>query len=552
MPVLALAVGLSYLGSTMRNVATTSRQGAVEGQSWPEVAGGNLGVAVCLAGAGSISLIVWGCLAALPNVSAALLGQWPYDLVGTRTQPLFSRLVEAKHLIAGIWLLLVFTTRLPPAMGLSGGVNYAPMVKGAGLSLAACVTWLIGAELAPLGHGYALLGAIFSTGLFTLALARLARYFTSAAPEPLDQVARWLARSSPRAFFLGASLATYGLLFRPLFYDLLWFAPVFEWLVVLTFAVIAIVRTRSRIKGELTNAAAPVAEWPNWSRHVQTTEEKRDPRMDWLLGYQRSFVDTGQSRGVWGYLLALMLRNQVPLGPITQVLQPLRSCFLASNRFDPWPGKPRRLKRRRERALMDAFGLAATALAHPLRGPEEVDETRSREVGERFVERGADPTELAVVLATAYWRNGADLDKAIDLWFPLMSLVDRPRVNLLKRVARGEYRLLNFRRRYRVWDREQRMIIVDGAASHLFGEGTIDNLTVAILNEEVRVDDYFSPFYLWRLLPGEPVEVWENAWGRRWLRPGDGLRFYAASTDIKRQPVLPKDYAVAERELMTA
>ena len=549
---LLLAVGLSYFGSILRNIASTSHRWTTEGRVWPGVAAEYMRLTAGLLGAASLGTALWGCLSTLPNVSASLLGQWPYDLVGTRTQPLFGLLYEARYLIAGLWLLLVFSTRLPTTTGPINTVNYMPLLKATGLSLMACITWIIGANLATLGHGYALLGAIIATGLFFLAISRLARYFSDSPDPLLGDASRWLAKSSLRAILLGTFLATYGLLLRPLFYDVLWFAPIFEWLVVLAFALVAIMWSRARIKRGVGAGPAPRADWTEWSRHVQTTEEKRDPHLDGLIAFQRHFVDTGDWRRMWTYLLGLMLRNQVSLQRIPPVFEPLRGCYLASTRTDLWPRRARRLRKRREEALSNTIDLAESALSCPKFETEELDEIRLWAIAEPFVELGAGPTELAVALSSAYWQRGADLNQAVDLWFPLMTLTDRPRTRLLRRLVTPISRLLRRGRTDRTWDRERRMVIVHGAASHLFGEETMDILTVAILDEEVRIDDYSSPFYPWRLLPGEPVEVWENPRGLPWLRHGDELRFYAASTDIKRRPALPKDYAVAERGLITA
>ncbi len=552
LPALLLAVGLSYFGSILRNIASTSHRWTAEERVWPGAAAGYLRLTAGVLGAAALGTVLWSCLSALPNVSASLLGQWPYDLVGTRTQPPFGLVYEARYLIAGFCLLLVFSTRLPTTMGPLDTVNYMPLLKATGLGLAGCVSWLLGADLAPLGHGYVLLGAIVGTGLFFLAISRLARYFSDSPNPLLGDASRWLAKSSLRAILLGTFLATYGLLLRPLFYDVLWFAPIFEWLVVLTFALVAIMWSRARIRRGVGAGPAPRADWTEWSRHVQTTEEKRDPHLDGLIAYQRHFVETGEWRRMWTYILGLMLRNQVSMQRIPPVFEPLRSCCLASTRTDLWPRRARRLRNRREKALSDTIGLADVALSCPKFETEELDELRLWAIAEPFVELGAGPTELAVALSNAYWQRGADLNQAIDLWFPLMTLEDRPRTRLLRRLVTLISRLLRRVRKDRTWDRERRMVIVHGAASHLFGEETIDILTVAILDEEVRIDDYFSPFYPWRLLPGEPVEVWENARGLPWLRHGDELRFYAASTDIKRRPVLPKDCAVAERGLITA
>ena len=552
LPALLLAVGLSYFGSILRNIASTSHRWTTEGRIWPGVAAEYMRLTAGLLGAASLGTALWGCLSTLPNVSASLLGQWPYDLVGTRTQPLFGLLYEARYLIAGLWLLLVFSTRLPTTTGPINTVNYMPLLKATGLSLMACITWIIGANLATLGHGYALLGAIIATGLFTLAISRLARYSpASRGPLPGD-VIRWFAGSSFRAFSLGSFLAAYGLLLRPLFYDMLWFAPIFEWLVVLTFAVVAIMWSRTRIRPGVAIIAAPIADWLNWSRHVQTTEERRDPHLDGLLTYHQIFIATGEWQRIWGYFLGLMLRNQVSMQRIPPVFEPFRSCYLASTRTDLWPRKAGRLRKRREKALSDTIGLAEAALSCPKSETEELDELRLWAIAEPFVELGADPTELAVALSNAYWQRGADLNQAVDLWFPLMTLTDRPRTRLLRRLVTPISRLLRRGRTDRTWDRERRLRILDGAISHLFLEVTCDSLAMAIVDQRLPIEDRRQGYYLYRLSLGEAVEILEET--RDWcrFRPGEGSQSYTLLRRMPRRPVLPKDYPIVERRLFTA
>ena len=529
---------------------------ADEGQVWPGVLAGHLVLTATLSGAVSLALIVWGCVATLPNVSAALLGEWPFDLVGTRTMPLFGLLYEARYQIAAYWLLLVFGIRLLSTMGPLDAVNYMPLLKAAGLGVTGCLSWLIGARLAPLGHGYVLVGAIVGTALFMLGISRLARYF-SASPGPLlGDVSRWLARSSLRAILLGTFLATYGLLLRPLFYDVLWFAPIFEWLVVLAFASVAIMWSRARIRRGVGAGPAPRADWTEWSRHVQTTEEKRDPYLDGLIDFQRHFVDTGEWRRMWAYVLGLLLRNQVSLQRIPPVFESLRSCYLASTRTDLWPRRAGRLRKRRENALSDIIGLAEAALSCPKSETEEIDELRVWAIGEPFVESGTSPAEIAVGLSNAYWHRGAALNQAIDLWFPLITLTDRPRTRLLRRLVTLISRLLGRMRKDSTWDRERRRRILAGAISLLFLEGTCDSLGVAIVDQEIPMDDYRLGYYRYRLTRGEAVETLEEYRYLCRFRPGDGPQGYTLQRALPRSPVLLKDYSmdypIVKRRLITA
>ncbi len=418
LPALMLALGCSYLGSTLGNLAdlvvslvNTSRlRWAMVGQS--------LLVAASLALATSGALVVWGSLSTLPNVSAALLGQWPHLALGNSTLPHFSRLFEARHLAAGFCLALVFARKLPDASGSAFGTPITALTKVGGYGLAGCLAWLLAAELSSLGHGYLLLGAVVASGLFGAALAHLLRCFAFAPGGVLESAARWLSESILRAFLLGSFLAFYGLLLRPLFYDMLWFAPIYEWLVVLAFAVIAINRMRKRVKTEVIPNTAPAAAWSNWSRHVQTTEERPDPRLTGLLSLQQQFIDTGEWGQVWQYLIGLLLRNQAPLESVPSVFTPLRRCHLASARLAPWPGRENRTLRRREAALAQSLATAEIVLSMPSAPLEPLDEGRLQQVERPFLDEGAGPEALAVTLAAGYWRRGASLTSATALWFP--------------------------------------------------------------------------------------------------------------------------------------
>ena len=463
-------MGAGYLGNALRNIGQVSDRWANPDTPLWTVAVECVGIAAALATAAGGALMAWGILGSLPNIGAAALDQWPELLMGGWIPLYSSQLFEAKHLVAGFFLALGFARVLPSAEEDAVGTEYRPLLKAGAYALSGYMAWLVAAKLAYLGHGYPLLGAAIAGGLFAAAAAMVVRSLVPSPGGVLTDAARWLSQSTFRAFFLGASLVLYGLLLRPLLYEALWFAPVYEWLVVLAFAFVPINRLRKGVRAEIAPEAALPASWPDWSRHYQVSEERPDARIVGLVALQQGFVNTGEWGPVWHYLVGLLLRNGTAIESTPAVFAPMRRCYLTS--VTPglrWRGKKVNVKHR-EMALADTMARAEAALSLPSAPLDTVNEVRLREVATPFLDQGGEPEELAVTLTAASWQRGADLGSAAALWFPLMTLVDAP-VS-----GRGIMAYLRwvfwriFRRGTPHWDRERRQRIVDEAASHLFGE----------------------------------------------------------------------------------
>ena len=468
LPALAAAMGAGYLGNASRNIGKVSDRWANPDTPLWVGAVECVGIGAALTTAAGGALMAWGILGSLPNMSAAALDQWPELLMGGWVQLYFSQLFEAKQLVAGFFLALGFARGLPSAEEDGTGTEYRPLLKAGAYALSGYMAWLVAAKLAYLGHGFPLVGAAIAGGLFAAAAAMVVRSLVPSPGGVLTDAARWLSQSTFRAFFLGASLVLYGLLLRPLLYEALWFAPVYEWLVVLAFAFVPVNRLRKGVRAEVAPEAALPASWPDWSRHYQVSEDRPDARMVGLVYLQQGFVNTGKWEPVWHYLVGLLLRNGTAIESIAAVFAPMRRCYLES--VTPglrWPGKK---VKHREVALADTMARAGAALSLPSPPLDTVDEVRLREVATPFLDRGGEPEELAVTLTAASWQRGSDLGSAAALWFPLMTLVDAPVSGrgILAHLRWVCWRV--FRRGTPHWDRERRQRIVDEAASQLFGE----------------------------------------------------------------------------------
>ena len=554
LPALAAALGASYLGSALMNAAEVSVRWVDPDMPTRVLAVESVKLIAALASAVSWALVGWGVLGTLPNISAAALDRWPALLSGSWVPLHVSRLFEARHLLMGFLMLLGFARRVPSVGGTEQGLVYRPLIKASSYGLAGYVAWLAAAKLAPLGHEYALLGAAIAGGLFMSAAAMVVRIFVSESGGVLASVAQWFSESTLRAFFFGVSLVLYGLLLRPLLYETLWFAPVYEWLVVLSFAAIPLNRLRKGVREEVAPQSARPAAWPNWSRHVQVSEERRDPRMDGLLLLQQRFIDTGEWGRVWNYLVGLMLRNQTPIERIPAVFEPMTRWGRDSAAPRLRPPKDRGVRAHRQAALAETMTRVEEVFSLPRGSLEKVDEAGLQEAAGPFLDLGKGPEKLAVTLTAAYWQQGAALGSAAVLWFPLMTLVDDPVADAgvgVRACLRKVFWNV-FKRGAPRWDRERRQRMADGAASHLFGNGTLEDLPVVVLSRQATVYEARRGGPEHRLPRGGSIEVIEESETGIRVRPSEGQHSYFTLDRLERGPVLPADHLVMEQEGVTA
>ena len=545
LPALVAATGASYLGSVLHNFAGVTERWNDAGALRRTLTAEGIYLAASLAAAASLALIAWGLIGSLPSVNAAALDRWPDFLLKGWTPLHLSHLFEARHLVLGFALALGFAGRLPAGQAGIAGTPYRPMFRAAAFVVSGYLAWLVTGKLAPLGHGYSLLGATVSGGLFVVALTLALRGIVSTSHGMFANAARWLSESTSRSFFLGASIVLYGLLVRPLVYQSLWFAPVYEWLIVLAFASVPLNQLRKGIKAQVVAAGAPHAAWPNWSRHYQVSEERRDPRMTGLLVLQQRFIETGEWGRLWLYLVGLLLRNGAPTASVAAAFTPMRNCYLESVKPRLRKLNQKSARRLREAALTDTVARAEAAMSLPSTPLAALDEARLREAGAAFLQEGDGPEQLAVALTLAYWQQGADLNLASELWFPLMTLVDSPAAgsglgafsrSLLWRIFRGGSP---------AWDPVRRQSMMDRAVSHLFGEGSHRDLPVAVLHQQITVIEGRRSGPQRQLLRGASVEVLEETGGEARLRPGESLRGYFFAEGVPRELVLPSSTPTA-------
>ena len=274
------------------------------------------------------------------------------------------------------------------------------------------------------------------------------------------------------------------------------------------------------------------------------TQEHGDTRLDALLAPLQHYVDTGEWNYVWRYVLALLLRNQVPLEDISEVFEPIRRCHLAAAKRRAFRRpKQKMLEKWRRQALEKAMARAERALALPKSPPETVDENRLLRTARPFLDVGGDPKNIAVLLAAVYWQKGAGIDDAAALWFPLITLDNRD-APPFEPTFRKIIDRLSRRRGIRMahWNLARRQRMIGGAVAHLFGEGTYQDLAVALSNSEMTVSLGDSWKYRRHRIPQRrAVEIIPRNGSGYLIRSGEHPNNYMVLPRFERQPILPGD-----------
>ncbi len=419
----------------------------------------------------SLSLVAWALFASLPLVSAPLLDDSRTAAFGLASMPYFAAMYEIRFLFAGFVFALLLVLSLPDPLWRPARWHFRPMLAATGFTASGCLMLISGASLASLGHGFALFGAVIGTGLLTLGVAQMAAYVVN-SPEPIVAgPARWLLGSKLRGFLIGGTLAFYGMLLRPLMYDALWFAEIYEWVAVLALAVWALLKIRGNLKTFVETSGAAPTSWTGWYRHEQRFEERPDPRWNAMERWRQRFLDSGDWSSLWTYLMGLLCRNSASPQSVRAVFRPLREASPTLGTGILRRSVRHRVRQRREAALGRCLRNAEHALSLPKGTPGFVDESVFKESAEPFIQSGEEPETMAANVISAYLQRGADVNHAVGLWFPLVSSSD---------TESGWFEFPWVRRRRRRRAQERRRKLVEGAISHLSGQGSHAALPVGV------------------------------------------------------------------------
>ncbi len=455
MAVLTQALLISYAAIVMRNVARIGVPGR-----YGRIATNALGLASPVLQSAALALAVLVALNHLPVVNALMLDHSVTEDAGIKVFPVFGSLFDARYIIAALSFASVIAVNLPRLQTDYVLGRYSSMLVAALYGAIAFLAWATGTSMSNLGHGLVLGGALAGAGLYLLVLSHLAGYVQHSSNRAVADVASWLAASRIRALVLGMNVAFYVLLLRPVLYEYLWFAPLYEYTALLILMLVVLMRVVEHLRAVERAAGSETPVWTDWSHHWQTLESRPDRRMEVTAELRQAFVDRGEWKLLWTYLMGLLHRSEASTESIREVCRPLRNSASSSTirsllRLRKWA------RAGRAEALEESLGRLEKALATVERPLGRVGEDQLRVAARAYVESGTELDALAVALIMAHCQRGGDVTQAVDRWFHLLESPDAPPRRFWQPVRRSPAATA---------DAGQRLRLVEDAISQLPGE----------------------------------------------------------------------------------
>lgn len=457
MTLLTLGIALSWAASIAGNVARLD----LRSRFWP-AASVALALANAVGAAIAVGMSVWVVLDHLPVLNAALIDNESTRRIGREALPFLSAFFDVRTPAAALGAALAFALTLPwPGEGWAF-TRWQPPLNAVAYCAAGYLVWVVGSTLSPLGHGFVIAGAAGAAGMFALGLTQVFGY-AAGSRSALAPMARWLAVSRLRGVVLGAALAVYGLLLRPVLYETLWFAALYEYIALLAVLVLALLFVVDLLRRDAAGPEAQEPESSEWARHRQVLESKDDPRSTLASAMRRRFVDYGEWKPLWSYLMGLLYRNGASVEGMHTALRPLHAGAVSSAalRF-----LDRSALRRmgRAAALEEALRRTESALASDQPTTPSITEDDLRTAAAPYVETGSDVERLVIALIVAHCQGGLDVQSGIDYWLHLLDAPQRGSGPFLLPWARADARI-----RARI----ERVRLVDNAATMLFGSASV-------------------------------------------------------------------------------
>ena len=451
-----LALLISYATSVLRNIAGLQVQGR-----YRRLAARAFGVAVELAYPLPWTILIWVGLNHLPVANATLLDHSVSRYTGQQLLPLFGILFDLRYIAATLFYVAVLAFKIPKAQARYVSERYSFLLPALLYSATGYLVWTAGSHLSPLGHGFLLVGVVIAIGMYSLALSHLASMFSNSSVGLSAEVAGWLATSKLRVLVLGMSLAFYGLLIRPVLYEFLHLASLYEYAALLLLMLAVLMRVLNYERVVENSAVADTPAWMDKTHHQQELENKPDRRTDNAAALGQQFVDHGDWKPLWQYLMGLLFQGGASLESMRQVCRPLRNGAATS-----WVWRILRktggTRTKRAAALEQALTSVQEALAASGIPRSAIDEAAVREAAIPYIEKGVDHDALAVALIAAHHQKGDDLLRTVDQWFQLLNAPDP---------SPGLFGWQRLRLKSRQDNEGHRRSLVERAISQLFGEG---------------------------------------------------------------------------------
>ncbi len=163
------------------------------------------------------------------------------------------------------------------------------------------------------------MGAVIFAGIIAIAIANAGHYGVKSKNPFIADASHWLTHSHTAEFLIGAFIATYILVIRPLIEDAFRYAIIIEWLIVCFLGW----RLFSGIKNGIRTRCAVNVYETDWQKHVQLISNLQGTDFPRLREIQESFAEDGSRDTLLIYLTLTLHNNKIPAEEITRILHPL-------------------------------------------------------------------------------------------------------------------------------------------------------------------------------------------------------------------------------------
>jgi len=292
----------------------------------------------------SLLVLAVSALELLPNSYLLLvyLGRVSFD------SQVFDRLAEiqdlspqAALLAAGLTLLLTGASAM---RGWSKGVASTIAIAGAWLYFGG-ISWWGMAELGETIPVVAGLGVVIFAASVSQSLAVGATHSVNADNVLVAGVSRWATQSRTRALNVGILVGIYAAFLRPLIFDALNYAALWEWLLGVSIVIGLAALTGGQIN-KLRDTAGRERQLQEWRSHELTVQSLPHETMEKLVQSQRAFVEAGIKEDLLVYVIGFLNDNRVPQARIIEMVTPIVNYSEAPvPRLALWVARGRRQER---------------------------------------------------------------------------------------------------------------------------------------------------------------------------------------------------------------
>ncbi|MCH8225852.1 MAG: hypothetical protein IIC97_08295 [Chloroflexi bacterium] len=268
-----------------------------------------------------LGVLGWSALQLLPNTYLLLnaLGFGSFDsLVHQRLLEIQVLSLHAALLAVGLTLLL---TEAVAIRGWSSGVGSTFAFAVAWFYFGVISLWAM-IELGETVPVVAGLGLIIFAASVSQSLALVAAHSVNADNVLVAGVSRWATQSRLRVLNVGILVGIYAAFLRPLIFDVLNYAALWEWLLAVSIVIGLALLTGGQIN-KLRHTANRERQLQEWRSHELTVQALPHETMERLVQAQRAFVESAVKEDLLVYVIGFLNDNRVPQASIIEMVRPI-------------------------------------------------------------------------------------------------------------------------------------------------------------------------------------------------------------------------------------